>query len=159
VVLAAAVVYLLPEGWLTSLQPAAPSASAAAPTPSTVTVVVPTNAASVAASAPGAAAVVEQAPSTPVATPAAAPATSAATSSAGPLRLHARAQSWVEVQDGASQVLLSRLVQPGETVVLDGAMPLRVTVGNALGTELVFRGQALDLAPNTRDNVARLELK
>jgi cytoskeleton protein RodZ len=164
VVTAAAVVYLLPEGWLTSLQPAAPSASAAAAAPSTVSVVVPTNAASEAASASSAAAaVVEPAASTPVATPAAAPAASGATSSAaplaGPLQLRAHAQSWVEVQDAASQVLMSRLVQPGETVVLDGAMPLRVKIGNATGTELVFRGQALDLASSTRDNVARLELK
>ena len=165
VVIAAAVVYLLPEGRLTSLQPAAPSASAAAAAPSTVSVVVPTNAASEAASASSAAAaVVEPAASTPaVATPAAAPAASGATSSAaplnGPLQLRARAQSWVEVQDAASQVLMSRLVQPGETGVLDGAMPLRVKIGNATGTELVFRGQALDLTSNTRDNVARLELK
>jgi len=166
VVLAAALVYLLPEGWLSGLQPAAPSASA--PTASsTVTVVVPTNAASEAApTAAGASAaptLVDQPPSVPVATPATSPAASGATSSAapaaGPLQLRARAQSWVEVQDATSQVLLSRVVQPGETVVLDGTMPLRVTIGNALGTELVFRGQALDLAPNTRDNVARLELK
>jgi cytoskeleton protein RodZ len=34
-----------------------------------------------------------------------------------------------------------------------------VKIGNASATELVFRGRTLDLTPNTRDNVARLELK
>ena len=58
-----------------------------------------------------------------------------------------------------SQVLLSRHLKPGETVQLDGALPMRVKIGNAVATELVFRGQPLDLAASTRDNVARLELK
>jgi cytoskeleton protein RodZ len=73
--------------------------------------------------------------------------------------LHAKAGSWIEVQDANSKVLLSRLVQPGETVGLDGPTPLRVKIGNAGATEVVFRGQPLDLAPRTRDNIARLELK
>jgi cytoskeleton protein RodZ len=67
--------------------------------------------------------------------------------------------SWIEVQDGRGTLLLSRSVQPGESVGLDGAPPLRLTVGNAAGTQLVFRGQPVDLSASTRDNVARLELK
>jgi len=65
----------------------------------------------------------------------------------------------VDVTDGGGQSLLSRTLQPGEVVDLDGALPLRVKIGNASGTELSFRGQVLDLASQTRDNVARLELK
>ena len=41
---------------------------------------------------------------------------------------------------------------------LDGALPLRVTIGNAAATQLAFRGQPVNLASRTRDNVARLEL-
>jgi cytoskeleton protein RodZ len=67
--------------------------------------------------------------------------------------------SWIEVLDGGGQVLLSRVVLPGETVSLDGRLPLRVKIGNASATQLAFRGQPVDLAPSTRDNVARLELK
>ena len=55
--------------------------------------------------------------------------------------------------------MLSRIVQPGETVVLEGALPLRVKVGNARATQLVFRGQPVDLNASARDNVARVELK
>jgi len=42
--------------------------------------------------------------------------------------------------------------------VLDGALPLRLKIGNARATEVVFRGRPMDLSPSTRDNVARLEL-
>ena len=61
--------------------------------------------------------------------------------------------------DARGRVLLARLVKPGETVDLDGAAPLRVRIGNAAGTRVSFRGQPMELAPYTRDNVARLELK
>jgi len=50
-------------------------------------------------------------------------------------------------------------VLPGETVGLEGPLPLRMKIGNAEGTRLSFHGQTVDLAPYTRDNVARVELK
>jgi cytoskeleton protein RodZ len=67
--------------------------------------------------------------------------------------------SWIEIVDANGQSLLSRVVTPGETVNVDGALPLKVKVGNARGTQLVFKGQVLDLERFTRDNVARVELK
>ena len=75
------------------------------------------------------------------------------------LQLRATTESWVEVQDAKSQMLLSRMLQAGETVRLDGALPLRLKVGNAAGTEVMFRGQAVNLLPSTVGNIARLELK
>lgn len=68
-------------------------------------------------------------------------------------------ESWIEVRDGKGQTLLSRVMLPGETVGLDGALPLRLRIGNADGTRLTFHGQPVDLTAYTRDNVARLELK
>ena len=67
--------------------------------------------------------------------------------------------SWIEAVDGNGQMLLSRVVQPGETVALTGPTPLKLKIGNAKVTQLVFRGQPVDLAASTRDNVARVELK
>lgn len=153
VILAAAVVYLLPDGWVARLQRTRPAASASA---ASSTMALPTSVVSepIMASPPASAETVnsESAP--------AASAPSAGTAVApGPLQLRTKAESWIEVHDARSRVLLSRRVLPGEIVVLDGAMPLRVTIGNAAGTEVVFRGETLDLASNTRDNVARLELK
>ena len=75
------------------------------------------------------------------------------------LELRANQNAWVEVQDSNNKPLISRLVQAGEVVNLDGAPPLRLKVGNAANTSVRFRGQPVDLAPSTRDNVARIELK
>jgi cytoskeleton protein RodZ len=77
----------------------------------------------------------------------------------GLLRLTASADSWIEVIDAGGQAVFSRILQRGETVALDPRPPLRVRVGNASGTQVAFRGQAFDLAPHTRDNVARVELR
>jgi cytoskeleton protein RodZ len=55
-------------------------------------------------------------------------------------------------------MLLSRNVQAGELIGLDGALPLRLIIGNAAATQLFFRGNPVDLAASTRDNVARLQL-
>lgn len=90
---------------------------------------------------------------------AAASAASAAAGSPGLLMVRVSEASWIEVFDGGSRALLSRTVLPGESVGLDGALPLRVTVGNASATQIAFRGRPVDLAAATRDNVARLELK
>jgi cytoskeleton protein RodZ len=76
-----------------------------------------------------------------------------------PLQVTATADTWVEVLDAQGKPLLSRTVVAGESVGLDGAMPMRVKVGNVRGTKLTLRGDNVDLAPFTRDNVARLELK
>lgn len=75
------------------------------------------------------------------------------------LQLRATAASWVEVKDAGGQSVVKRELQPGESIDVDGNLPLRVKIGNAAGTEVSFRGQLVDLVPSTRDNVASLELK
>lgn len=91
---------------------------------------------------------------------AAPPATEKSSGAASPglMAVRTSAESWVEVQDANGQMVLSRIVQPGETVGVDGALPLRVTIGNASVTQVQFRGQPVDLSASTRDNVARLQL-
>ncbi len=74
-------------------------------------------------------------------------------------QLRARAESWIEVKDGRDRVLLSRSLKPDETVMLDGVMPMRVKIGNAAVTELRYRGELIDLAPMTNENIARVQLK
>ena len=133
--------------------PATSAASAAAPAS-----VAPLSIGSAAALPAGAAStVIETVFDAPRSDAAATPAAGAGP--AGVLVVRTSAESWVEVQDAAGQNLLSRTVQPGEAVGLDGALPLRVKVGNAAATQLSFRGRPVDLATLTRDNVARLELK
>ncbi len=166
VLVAALAVYLLPPGLLdrgASTIGASPAGSAA----SAVVEIVPVAPAPTAASAPAVTeAAASEVPAATVETVHAAPDVAAAASDvgasppvAGVLQLRANAESWIEVRDGAGQVMLQRLVLPGETLGLDGALPFKLKIGNAAATQLVFRGQPVDLAASTRDNVARLELK
>ncbi len=75
-----------------------------------------------------------------------------------PLVVKVHAESWVEVVDARGQTLLSKLLRPGDVQNLAGVPPLKVRVGNVAGTELLLRGSSVDLASQSRDNVARLEL-
>lgn len=134
---------VVPQPAIPSDRPASPNAApSAVPTPAPV------------ATAPAT-------PATPATVAPAMPPTTAAIAppaGASPLRVRASAESWVEVVDAQGQVLLSRLLRPGDQVDLNGVAPLKLRVGNVSGTELQFRGQPVDLAARARDNVARLEL-
>ncbi len=78
----------------------------------------------------------------------------------GAVALKAREDSWIDIRDAKGRVLLSRLVRAGESLTMSGAAPLQVKIGNVHGTDLQFRGRAVDLsAAGVRDNVARMELK
>lgn len=126
------------------------------PNTSTTVLSTPVTPATPSASAPAAA---TPSPATTATAGASAPAVAgAAAPAAGSLVLRASAESWVEVRDRSGKVLLSRTLQPGETVGVDGDIPLKATIGNAAGTQVTFRGQPVDTS-TTRDNVARLELK
>jgi cytoskeleton protein RodZ len=173
--LAAAAVYLMPAGWIGANLPHVPgaasspaaSAEPAASEPMQVQVTPPNTVIENvtlpvdAASAPALPAVAPAAAT--VAVPAASAAVpvladSAPRSVSGALLLKASAESWIEVIDGRGTVLVSRALQPGESLGLDGASPLRVRIGNASATHVTYRGRPVDLAP-TRDNIAKLELK
>lgn len=130
------------EDALTAARGAAPplaSASAAAPVPVAPT----TQVTQAATSLPGAAA----SQPAPVALP-----------DGAPLRIHAIADTWIEVVDAQARLRMSRLVRKGEQVEFDVAPPLKLRVGNVGGTEVWLRGKAVDLASQARENVARLEL-
>lgn len=149
VLLAAALLYLAPEEVLRGLRDSVNEVAVPSAPASGVASASPTPVALPAASAPPV--LVETVHSAPAAASDATP--------AGIAVLRTNDESWVEVQDGNGELLLSRTLLAGETVGLDGKLPLRVKIGNAVATELSFRGNAVDLVPATRDNVARLELK
>ena len=72
----------------------------------------------------------------------------------------AREDSWVTVNDAGGKSLLRRTVQAGETVGLNGTLPLSVVVGRASAVDVQVRGKAFDLKPLTRGGgVARFEVK
>jgi cytoskeleton protein RodZ len=51
------------------------------------------------------------------------------------------------------------LLAAGETVGASGPLPLAVTVGSVSTTDVQVRGKPFDMAPVSRDNVARFEVK
>jgi cytoskeleton protein RodZ len=79
---------------------------------------------------------------------------------ASPLALlfHFNEECWVEVRDAEGRILLKSLNAAGSERAIEGDAPYSVVVGNAKGVDLHFRGQAVDLVPYTRDQVARLTL-
>jgi len=171
-VLGAVLIYVLPPGWLPGalvvgsrqavgaaasapVTGATSSASVATPVASAAEAWMPpaeTGAASARAAGPANAQL-------PAGTNVNANTSAMAPAAGGVLQVRTTAQSWVEVVDASGQTVVGRLVQPGEALSLDGAMPLKLRIGNATGTQVVFRGQPVSLAPYTRDNVARFELK
>ncbi len=152
-------------------EPVAPAATTPADVPAAPA---PASASALATSAPAAAAVPAPASTTTPAAPAAATvpaanapadgaaATSAATAAQTPggvLVMKANAQSWVQVKDSSGRVVLQKTLAAGESIGAEGALPLSVIVGNASGTEVRVRGELLEVAKTTRDNVARFEVK
>lgn len=153
------VVYAVPSQWLQF----ATSSAVTRPRPADP-IFTPSTGVTTTADAPA----VASAASTSIdaASPAASEATAVATPDAvtesaasGVLQFHATAASWIDVTDARGQSLISRVLQPGETVGLDGALPMKVKVGNVSGTQVVFKGQPFELVSTMRDNVARFELK
>ncbi|MEO8305859.1 MAG: RodZ domain-containing protein [Betaproteobacteria bacterium] len=70
-----------------------------------------------------------------------------------------RDYSWTDIRDREGRVLLSGMNYGGTEQALSGTPPLAVVIGNAADVTLRYRGQPVDLAPHTRQNVARLTLQ
>ncbi len=67
--------------------------------------------------------------------------------------------SWLEVRDRDNKQIFSQRVTAGTEQTLSGQGPLSLVVGYAPGVRVFWHGQAVDLAPHTRGEVARLVLE
>lgn len=75
------------------------------------------------------------------------------------LQLTFNEQSWTEIFDANNQRIFVGLQEPGTTASVEGEPPFRMTIGNATGVELTWRGEAVDLAARAgANNVARFTL-
>lgn len=128
----------------------APVTGATAPAPVPAA---PTTAAPVAPAAAPAAT-----PAAPVAAPAL-PAASGPIGARGIVVFRTRAQSWIQVTDATGTTVFRKLMEPGESAGASGALPLSVTIGSVEATEVQVRGKPYNLAPVSKDNVARFEVK
>ncbi|MDD2103544.1 RodZ family helix-turn-helix domain-containing protein [Pseudomonas sp. YuFO20] len=142
---------------------ALPQAETATPAPAeTPAPVAPVTAPIVATPAtPAPAAPVAAAPAAPAvpAPTAAAPAPAApAVAGQGQVQLQFTADCWTQVTDGAGKVLLSGLKRKGDSVSVSGKPPFSVRLGYARGAQVSYNGQAVNVAPFTSGETARLKL-
>ena len=89
------------------------------------------------------------------------PAASAApvAAASGVVVFRSASASWVRVTDAKGTVVLRKTLSAGESAGASGALPLQVTIGTANVTAVQVRGEPFDLAPVSRDNVARFEVR
>jgi cytoskeleton protein RodZ len=67
--------------------------------------------------------------------------------------------SWVEIKDRNGNAVFGQLNPAGSRRSASGEPPLSIVVGNAAGVRLFLGDKAIDLAPHTRVDVARLTLE
>jgi cytoskeleton protein RodZ len=71
------------------------------------------------------------------------------------LKVRFTGPSWVEVKDAEGKVLLSQHSAAGAEHVVEGTPPFYVVIGDTTKAAVEVRGESYDLAPHTRQNVAR----
>ncbi len=118
-------------------------------------VISPTNVSVAVASLASAAATAE-----PAAAPATAATPAATTAAGGTIAIFtAREAAWVQVVDAAGLVQLRKTMSIGETVGINGTLPLSVTVGRANAIDVVVRGKPFDVRAVAKDNVSRFQIQ
>ena len=96
---------------------------------------------------------------TPV-TPVAPPVTEAApaVAGAGKVGVQYTADCWTQVTDANGKVLFGGLKRKGDNLEVSGKPPLSLRLGYARGAQVTYNGQAVDVAPFTSGETARLKL-
>ncbi|MDF3928711.1 RodZ domain-containing protein [Pseudomonas putida] len=128
------------------------AAIAAAPAPAQQAPVQPAPAASPAPVTPPVQATAAPAPAVAATEPAAVPAGSAK------VAIQFTADCWTQVSDGNGKVLFSAIKRKGDNLELTGKPPFAVRLGFARGAQVSYNGQAVDVAPFTSGETARLKL-
>lgn len=75
------------------------------------------------------------------------------------LRFSFAQPAWVEIRDGRGQIIFAELSPAGSQREIDGQAPFSVVVGNAAQVTLEYRGRMVELAPRSKDDVARLTVE
>ena len=65
-------------------------------------------------------------------------------------------EAWIEIRDSADRMLVSSLNPPGSERVVRGKPPYSLVIGNASQVSITYDNKPVDLAPHTRQDVARL---
>ena len=104
------------------------------------------------------AAVAPAASSAPAPAPSPAAASPATQGAPNQLSLRFHGTSWIEVRDRSGNIVLSMTGNDGTSREIAVASPGEITVGNVAAVEASWRGRRLDLAAQSKQNVARVRL-
>jgi len=74
------------------------------------------------------------------------------------LKLRFTGPSWAEVKDAEGKVLHSQHNSPGSEFIIEGTPPFYVVIGDATKTTVEVRGEVFDMAPHTKQYVARFTI-
>jgi cytoskeleton protein RodZ len=67
-------------------------------------------------------------------------------------------EAWIEIKDSSDRMLVSSLNPPGSERVVRGKPPYSLVIGNASNVRITYDDKPIDLAPHTRQDVARLTI-
>jgi cytoskeleton protein RodZ len=76
----------------------------------------------------------------------------------GRVQIEFDGEAWVEIKDKDGKTLMSQLNPGGTRRAVTGALPLSLVIGNAAAVRVSYNGNAVDLTPYIRVEVARLTL-
>ena len=127
---------------------ATPAPAAQAQVPAAATAPTPAPAAVAPAATAPAPVVAAAEPAAPVAVPA----------GSAKVAIQFTADCWTQVSDGNGKVLFSAVKRKGDNLELTGKPPFAVRLGFARGAQVSYNGQAVDVAPFTSGETARLKL-
>ncbi|WP_225772074.1 helix-turn-helix domain-containing protein [Pseudomonas sp. Marseille-Q5115] len=143
-----------PQGSAAATAPSEPAVTA--PSTTVTTPAAPTVPAATAPHTPAPAAT----PAAPAIAQPAVPATEAAApvAGAGQVQIQFVADCWTQVTDATGKVLISALKRKGDSLDLSGKPPFQVRLGFARGAQVTYNGAAVNVAPFTSGETARLKL-
>ncbi|HEX2332836.1 MAG TPA: helix-turn-helix domain-containing protein [Burkholderiales bacterium] len=90
--------------------------------------------------------------------PVVAPASAPRFAGAHRLVVRTEGEAWIEIKDSADRMLVSSLNPPGSERVVRGRPPYSLVIGNASQVSVTYDDKPIDLAPHTRQDVARLTI-
>ncbi len=75
------------------------------------------------------------------------------------LEFNASQETWVSVVDAAGKEIFNKTIFAGSRESIEVRLPVDVVVGNAGATNMIMNGKSVNLAPHSRQNVARIRLE
>ncbi|MCB5206049.1 RodZ domain-containing protein [Methylovorus mays] len=75
------------------------------------------------------------------------------------VRLVFTEDSWVSIVDRHGKEIFNKTKRAGSEDAVEGEPPLKVTIGNAAGSQLIYDDKPVDTAPYNRLNVVRITLE